>query len=83
MEKDPQIPMQLLVGTKSRKDLAKEYDINERTLYRWIKQKSIELPRRLLLPDEYVLIYQKIGLPGVPPQDDEKPPTNSDTTTSD
>ncbi len=34
MEKDPKIPMQLLVGTKSRKDLAKEYNINERTLYR-------------------------------------------------
>ena len=67
MTKYPEIPHHLLAGAKSRKDLASEYSISESTLYRRLKAEGIELPRRLLLPKDYIIVYQTLGPPSVPP----------------
>ena len=50
--------------TKTRQQLADEYCIDRKTLYRWLKAMGIQLSsRRLVTPAEQELIYQKLGKP--------------------
>jgi hypothetical protein len=48
---------------KSRQEIAIEYGINRKTLQRWLDKENIQLPHRLLLPQEQEIIYNRFGLP--------------------
>jgi len=37
-------------GAKTRKEVAKEYGISERTLYRWFKKANLYIPPGLIDP---------------------------------
>jgi DNA invertase Pin-like site-specific DNA recombinase len=49
---------------KSRAEVAEEYGINVKTLYRWIKKSNIILPKGLITPFHLQLIYNTFGIPG-------------------
>lgn len=49
---------------KTRQQIADEYGIHRKTLYRWLKKASIKLGRGLVTPAEQALIYQTFGKPG-------------------
>lgn len=50
---------------KTRQQIADEYGIDRRTLYRWLKAAGIQLNGRLVTPAEQDLIYQEFGKPEV------------------
>ena len=54
-----------LSKTKTRRQIAQEYGITPRTLRRWLKSHQIELPRRLIAPQDQLLIYENFGYPEV------------------
>jgi DNA invertase Pin-like site-specific DNA recombinase len=49
---------------KTRAQIADEYGISVRTLYRWLKKHHIEVPSGVLKPVHQILIYQAFGAPG-------------------
>jgi transposase-like protein len=51
------------LNAKSRKEVAIEYGIKSRTLYRWLKQANIELPSGLIKPCYLKIIYERVGVP--------------------
>lgn len=59
--------------TKTRQQIAEEYGITPRTLRRWLKKNKIELPKRLICPNEQKLIYKTFGPPEVIDQIKKKP----------
>jgi len=54
------------LGTKTRSQIATEYNVCPRTLRRWLKRNGITLPPGLIFPKDQSRIYQALG-----------PPTNS------
>jgi len=50
-------------GAKSRKEVAEEYGISERTLYRWFKKANLRLPPGLIDPYHLQFIYETFGDP--------------------
>ena len=48
---------------KTRKEIAQEYGISTKTLYRWLTKHEIDLPSGLILPKHQISIYQKLGYP--------------------
>ena len=48
---------------KSRAEVAEEYGINVRTLFRCVKKANIVLPKGLITPFHLQLIYNTFGLP--------------------
>jgi DNA invertase Pin-like site-specific DNA recombinase len=48
---------------KTRQEIAIEFGISRRTLYRWLKTENISLRSRLVSPEEQLIIYKKIGFP--------------------
>jgi hypothetical protein len=48
---------------KSREQIAKEYSINVRTLYRWISKKFPDLLHVTLTPRYQKMIYEEFGYP--------------------
>ncbi len=50
-------------GAKTRQQIADEYGIDRKTLYRWLKKACIQLSSGLVTPAEQELIYQKFGKP--------------------
>jgi transposase len=50
-------------GAKSRKEVAKEYGISERTLYRWFKKANLTIPPGLIDPNHLQIIYETFGDP--------------------
>ncbi len=48
---------------KTRKQIADEYSISERTFRRWLKRAGIVLPKRMLTPLEQDIIYDSFGSP--------------------
>lgn len=50
---------------KTRQEIAVEYGINVKTLYRWLKKANIQLSGGRVTPAEQELIYQKFGKPEV------------------
>lgn len=50
---------------KTRQQIADEYGIDRKTLYRWLKKADIQLSGSLVTPAEQELIYQKFGKPEV------------------
>lgn len=47
---------------KSRQEIAQEYGISARTLYRWIKKNQLLIPNGLISPKDQDLINNKFGL---------------------
>lgn len=51
-------------STKTRSQVACEYNITERTLRRWIAHAKLDIPKRMILkPKDLSLIYQTFGCP--------------------
>jgi DNA invertase Pin-like site-specific DNA recombinase len=53
----------LTIKAKTRNEVANEYDINVRTLYRWLNNAHIILPRGLIKPCHLQIIYNEFGIP--------------------
>lgn len=50
--------------TKTRQELACEFGIDRRTLYRWLKKAKIILSgNSMISPKELEIIYKKLGKP--------------------
>lgn len=54
-------------NSKTRKEIAAEYGIDVRTLYRWLKNAGIVLSKNRVNPAEQEIIYQKFGKPKLEP----------------
>ena len=50
--------------SKTKKQMAWEYDVAPNTFSRWLKRAELDIPRGLILPDVQKIIYEKIGNPG-------------------
>jgi DNA invertase Pin-like site-specific DNA recombinase len=48
---------------KTRNEVAEEYSISVRTLYRWLKSAGILTKRGLIKPNELQKIYELFGTP--------------------
>lgn len=53
----------LNLKAKTRKEVAIEYGIKVRTLYRWLKKEDIRLPSGLIKPKHLKMIYETFGHP--------------------
>jgi len=51
------------IGFKSRKEIAAEYKIDRKTLYRWITENNLPISTGLLSEEEQKIIYEKFGYP--------------------
>ncbi len=51
------------ITTKTREEVAAEYQISVRTLYRWLKRAEIRLPPGRIRPKELKRIYEAFGWP--------------------
>lgn len=52
--------------SKSRQEIAQEFGISRRTLYRWIQKTDIQLPSGLIPPKVQDMIYEEFGNPHPP-----------------
>lgn len=52
-----------ILRAKTREEVADEYGIKSRTLYRWLVKAKIKLPKGLIKPCHLILIYNKFGTP--------------------
>lgn len=48
---------------KTRQQVAAEYGVSPPTLKRWLKQRNVLLPPRLLFPKDLEKIYRTLGKP--------------------
>ena len=48
---------------KTRQEIANEYGVDRKTLYRWLKRENIEISKGLVTPKEQKLIYDRLGKP--------------------
>jgi DNA invertase Pin-like site-specific DNA recombinase len=55
----------LILKAKTRKEVAIEYGIEVRTLYRWLKKEDIILSKGLIKPINLKKIYKTFGEPQV------------------
>ena len=53
----------MIPKTKTRLQIAREYDICVKTLHRRLNRASINIPKGLIFPKDQELIYQKFGSP--------------------
>jgi phage antirepressor YoqD-like protein len=56
----------LTIKTKTRKEVAEEYGICEKTLNRWLKRNNIIIHRGLIDPHHLMRIYETFGVPNSP-----------------
>lgn len=49
--------------TKTREEVAREYSISRRSLYRYFEEIGIDKKRGLLLPVHLMRIYKEMGFP--------------------
>jgi DNA invertase Pin-like site-specific DNA recombinase len=54
---------ELTLKAKTREEVANEYDISVRTLYRWLRIANIILPAGLIKPFHLQIIYDTFGTP--------------------
>jgi hypothetical protein len=53
----------IILEAKTREEVAFEYGIRARTLYRWLKKANILLPKGLIKPYHLKIIYNRFGVP--------------------
>lgn len=58
---------------KTRQQMADEFGIDRKTLYRWMKRNKIDVDSGLLTPSEQAQIYNSFGKPEKPPVEDHTP----------
>ncbi|MDO8967021.1 MAG: hypothetical protein Q8S14_20710 [Algoriphagus sp.] len=46
---------------KSRQEIAEEFGISAKTLFRWMLKENIQIPQGLISPKDQELIYKKFG----------------------
>ncbi len=73
----PVLHERFLQGAKTRKQLAGEYDMSRSTFYRHLKKHHLHsrLPSGLLPPADYIIVYQTLGPPVLPPVSMKPPAT--------
>ena len=52
------------IKARSRQELAEEYCISTKTLKRWFKRASLDIPNGLITPIDLLKIYEAFGIPG-------------------
>ncbi len=62
----------MLMPFKTRQQLADEFGISVRTLYRWLTKRNVKLPGGLVRPADQDAIYQMLGKTG-----DDRPPSEN------
>lgn len=55
---------------KTRQQMADEFGIDRKTLYRWFKRNKISVDSGLLTPSEQARIYRTFGQPEQPSTED-------------
>jgi len=55
--------MQTNIKPKTRQEIADEYQVNRKTLRRWLKNENIILDKGLVKPKDLKLIYLTFGTP--------------------
>ncbi|MDZ4682012.1 MAG: hypothetical protein SH848_04875 [Saprospiraceae bacterium] len=64
---------------KTRQQLADEFGINVRTLYRWLTKWNVNLPGGLIRPSDQDAIYRIVGKPERDsPKSEERKPDRSE-----
>lgn len=53
----------MILPTKTREEIATEYEVTTRTFRRWLKRANIQLPSGYLTPKYQQLIYDTFGFP--------------------
>jgi hypothetical protein len=53
----------LSLRTKTRLEVADEYNITAKTLTRWLRRAAIRLPGGLIKPVNLLIIYKTFGIP--------------------
>jgi len=48
---------------RNRNELASVYGISVRTLNRWFKRESLNIPKGIIIPRNLQIIFEKIGFP--------------------
>lgn len=48
---------------KTKQEIANEYGVHRNTFAKWLKEKDIQLSRKLITPKEQELIYETFGQP--------------------
>ena len=48
---------------KTRQQIAAEYGVHRKTLYRWLKKENISVPKGLITPRLQLKIYKVLGNP--------------------
>ena len=73
----PVISERFLRGVKTRKQLASEYEMSNSTFYHHLKKHNLHLrlPNGLLRPANYIIVYQTLGSPVLPPVSMRPPAT--------
>jgi len=56
----------LHLKAKSRQEVAEEYDICVKTLFRWFKKANLKIPLGLIDPFHLKVIYETFGVPKSP-----------------
>lgn len=52
-----------LQPVKTKKQMAEEYNVSDRTFRRWIITEKLQLPNRYLTPKEQLKVYDCFGQP--------------------
>ena len=53
----------IMIKSKTRQELATEYDVSRKTIYNWLKEAGMKLSSRLITPKELKIIYKTFGKP--------------------
>jgi predicted site-specific integrase-resolvase len=52
-----------ILKAKTRQEVAQEYGIDRKTLYRWLIKAKIKIPSGLIKPCNLKIIYKSFGVP--------------------
>jgi hypothetical protein len=55
----------MFLKAKTRKEVALEFGISEKTLGRWIKKSNLSIPSGLINPFHLDIIYETFGVPDI------------------
>ena len=55
----------MFLKTKTRKEIALEFGISEKTLGRWFKKSNLNIPSGLINPFHLGIIYETFGVPDI------------------
>lgn len=53
----------MCLTAKTRQQIALEYKVSTKTLNKWLKIYSLDIPRGLITPKDQKLVYYALGVP--------------------